>query len=259
MSTIEFHATLHSALHYHVLSHLDLGADAASIYDPNTDSRDWVEGLLWAYGNAPGRLALQFLGIQINSLDSLREKLRYGSADTGLGDEPGRSLRAAFLAALDLERHHFSMAWNRDARSREQRLARASLEMREPLVALRAKLWKGHGEPPPLTVLDCPALGLAGRAVTLRGRRVVAVNLDSEGQHALHQIFHEEVHPVTDPAVMEHYSGQSRDTRLDGEGYVIHKALEAAAVQRGREVVAAVNPSGSEAYEVWAGRFGLQK
>ena len=259
MSTVEFHATLHTALHYHVLSHLDLGEDAASIYDPNTETRDWIEGVLWAYGNAPGRLALQFLGIQINSLDSLREKLRYGSADTGLGDEAGRSLRAAFLAALDLERHHFSMAWNRDARVREQRLARAGLEMSDRLTALRAALWKGQGDPPPLTVLDCPALGLAGRSVSLRGRRVIAVNLDSEGEQALYQILKEEAYVFTDPAVMEKHAGQNRDTRVDSEGYTLHQALEQAAVAHGRAVLKTVAPDSMAAYDAWARRSEHQK
>ena len=259
MSTVEFNATLHAALHYHVLSHLDLGADAASLYDTNTESRDWIEGVLWAYGNAPGRLALQFLGIQINTLDSLREKLRYGSADTGLGDEAGRSLRAAFLAALDLERHHFSMAWNRDARLREQRLARASSDMGARLSALRAELWKGKGDPPGLTVLDCPALGQAGRSVMLRGRRVVAVNLSSEGDQALYQILHEEVHSITDPLVMAKHAGQTRDTRVDSEGYELHQTLEHAALERGRAVLQAVTPDSMDAYEAWANRFELSK
>mgnify|MGYP001285554266 CR=1 FL=1 len=259
MSTVEFHATLHAALHYHVLSHLDLGDDAASIYDPNTEERDWVEGVLWAYGNAPGRLALQYLGIQINSLDSLREKLRYGSADTGLGDEAGRSLRAAFLAALDLERHHFSMAWNRDARVREQRLARAGLEMGEALTALRAELWKKQKDPPPLTVLDCPALGQAGRSVTSRGCRVVAVNLGSEGDQALYQILNEEVHLFTDAAVLEKSVGTIRDTRVNSEGYALHQSLEQAAVSRGRVLIQAIAPERVDAYEAWSERFGLPK
>jgi len=257
MERIDFKATLHSALHFHVLSHLDLGQDAASLFNASLEPRDWVDGLLSAYRNAPGRLALQFLGIQTSSLDGLREQLRYGSVATGLADETGRTLRAAFLAALDLERHDFSMAWNRDAAERQQRLVHTARSLGERLDRLRSALWEGQAEPPPLTVLDCPALGLNGRAATCRGRRVVAANLAGDLEHALLQIFHEEIHPVTDPGVLEQQPDAPRDTHVDGDGYAAHLALEQAAVTRGREVVHAVAPDLSDGYEVWAGRFGL--
>ena len=235
MSSIEFHGLLHAALHYHVLSHLDLGPDSASLYDESREERSWVASLLRAHQNAPGRLALQFLPLQTGGLEELRHRLRHGGTPA-LEDAQGRTLRAAFLAAIDLEKQLFTMAWGWDQSLRSQRLARASRALVEPLTKLREALWEGVGPVPPLIVLDCAALGTHGRAVSHGDRRVVAVNLGAGLDHALLQIFHEEIHPVTDRLVMQEVEGADRDTRVGSEGYALHQRLEEVAVARGREM-----------------------
>jgi hypothetical protein len=256
MSTIEFHALLHAALHFHVLSHLDLGRDSASLYNDNQEERSWVSSLLRAHQNASGRLALQFLPLQTGGLEELRHRLRHGGIQ-GLGDPQGRTLRAAFLAAIDLEKQLFAMAWGWEQSLQSQRLARASRALGEPLTKLREALWDGTGPVPPLIVLDCAALGTHGRAVSHGDRRVVAVNLGAGMDHALLQIFHEEIHPVTDRLVMQEVEGVDRDTRAGSEGYALHQRLEEAAVARGREVIREHAPDLADGYEAWAGRFGM--
>ncbi|MCA9654818.1 MAG: hypothetical protein KC501_33185, partial [Myxococcales bacterium] len=129
-------------------------------------------------------------------------------------------------------------------------------ELGEPLQRLRAALWEQQGPPPPLIVLDCPALGLAGRGGADERGRVVAVSLAAPIEHLLCQILHEEVHAITDPVVRTQGGGATQDTRAGTPGHALHAALEHAALEVGRAVIEARAPAWSQAYARWQARFG---
>ena len=96
-----------------------------------------------------------------------------------------------------------------------------------------------------------------------RGRaRQVAVALDRPVEHVICQVFHEEVHPVTDPAVLAHagagdHGYGSRDTREGSRGFALHQLLEFAAVETGQAIIDARAPKLRAAYARWRARFGV--
>lgn len=139
------------------------------------------------------------------------------------------------------------------------RYAEAPTQILEPLQLLRSALWERQGTPPALTVVDCPALGRAGRAVASGQGRVVAVSLAEPAEHVLCQVLHEETHAVTDGLVRESWtpSGAARDTAVDSPGYARHQALETAAIEVGDALIAARAPAWSDAYQRWRARFGV--
>jgi hypothetical protein len=126
----------------------------------------------------------------------------------------------------------------------------------EPLTVLRGALWEQQGGPPQLTVLDCPALHLAGRGASDEHGHVIAVNLAAPIDHLLCQILHEEVHPVTDPVIRDTMSSIAQDTRTGTPGHALHAALEHAAVEVGEALIQARVPDWSAAYARWRSRFG---
>jgi hypothetical protein len=255
MSQIEFTSTVHSALAYHVLSYLDLGRDAASLFDPTKGETDWQSELRSSYLNAEGRLWLHFLPIQASDLEDLYARLE--AAPRGLDDPQGVHLGRAFMRACQAELPAFQSHWDSDGESRRERLRDAAEQLAAPLGRLRTALWAlNGGTPPPLTVSHCRDLRKAGRGVGVRKTRVVAVSLNESFEHALCQIFHEETHPVSDPSVSRQ-TGQRRGTHVDDPGYNHHMALEKAAVQLGRRIVRECAPEWEEGYERWAGRYGM--
>lgn len=243
---------LEPALVFHVLAHLDLGRDAASIHDETLPERAWVGGLREAYAAAPGRLQVHAVG------------LRHREGIEGLGDAPppglrdaaGRRLLQRLLDAMASEREAFASAWAATERETEARRAEVATRIGEPLDRLRRALWEQHGEPPPLTVLDCPALGLAGRGAGDDRGRVVAVSLGAPVDHVLCQILHEEIHPVTDPVIRETMSTTPQDTRAGTAGHALHAALEHAAIEVGEALIQARAPEWADAYARWRDRFG---
>src|SRR5690606_25315702 len=64
MSAIQWARALEPALLFHVLAHLPLGRDAASLHDDTLPSRPWVQALLDAHAAAPGRLLVHALGLR---------------------------------------------------------------------------------------------------------------------------------------------------------------------------------------------------
>ena len=227
---------------YAALAHLDLGRDAASLFDASRPRAPWVPALLQAYRAAPGRLLLHGIGLMRphDLLVCLRE-----DPPSGLRDEAGRALCRAAARAVDA-------------------LAQTPIDyglvpedILEPLHRLRAGLWERHGGPPPLVVADCPALGWAGRAASADGQRVVAVALARPSAHVLCQIVHEDTHAVTDPVVRASWSaeGPARETAVGAAGYARHVALETAAVEVGEALFQARAPQWLHAYHQWRARF----
>ena len=251
---LRFGRHLPAALSYELLAHLDLGADAANLYDPGRPRKPWVPQLLDAYQAAPGRLALHFVGLYGGDVGDLLARLRGGRV-LPLNDAPGRHLADAFAAAVEFEREPYERAFVKDAPGHATRV-RAVASLATPLAAVRAALWSRVGEePPPLSVLDCPALSHRGRGMTFRdGTRAIATSLAEAPEHLFCQILHEETHPVSDRS-----SGPTpdRDTRAGTPGHDDHLRLEAAAVALGAAVVDEAVPAWRDAYERWRTRYGL--
>ena len=98
-SGIRWARELEPALVFHVLAHLDLGRDAASIFDETLPERAWVAGLREAYAAAPGRLQVHALGLRHREgLAGLRE-----TPPPGLRDAAGRRLLEELLELSELE------------------------------------------------------------------------------------------------------------------------------------------------------------
>lgn len=242
---------LSATLAYHVLSHLDLGRDAASLHAPGRPRRPWAAPLRAAYGAAPGRTALQFVGLYGWTVDELVARLGEGRLAT-LEDPAGRRLCELFAGALEFERGAVEREFALDSAAHAAR-ARRFAPLLAPLVRCRAALWRRLGRtPPPLVVLDCPALGRHGRGMTYRPtRRGVAVSLGEPPEHVFCQILHEETHPVSDRHGRD---GPARDTRVGARGFASHRRAEQRAVALGAEVVAAAAPELSEAFATWIAR-----
>ncbi|MCX4239470.1 hypothetical protein [Paraliomyxa miuraensis] len=252
MSAIRWERALPPALVFHVLAHLPLGRDAASLFDETLPRRAWVNELLEAYAAAPGRLWVHALGLRHREgMEALRE-----APPPGLRDEAGQRLLRCLLDAMASEREGLLQAWQASAVEADARRAEVITRIAEPLTMLRRALWEQQGEPPPLLVLDCPALGLAGRGASDARGRVVAVSLAAPVEHLLCQIVHEEIHPVTDPIVRESSRITTQDTRAGTPGHALHGALEHAAIEVGEALIEARAPQWSGAYARWRGRFG---
>ncbi|HJN77369.1 MAG TPA: radical SAM protein [Myxococcota bacterium] len=189
---------------YHVLAHLDLGADAAGLYDPELPSRPWVEPLRRAYAEADRPLVLQGKALRHRTVPALLADLR----------SSGDGLQVLFADAIESEGQG---TW-----PELEEHAALSLELRH----LAGLLWQHR--PPPLRLLDCPSLGRHGRAGWLDGERIVAVNAAEDPEHVLQQVLHEWVHTLTDSLVEVDHA--RRDTRLGSEGFQVHAELERVAL-----------------------------
>jgi hypothetical protein len=227
VSGIIFERRPDTALLYHVLAHLDLGRDAANLFDPALPRRQWVDGLREAYWAAPGRLFVQA-----------------GLLDREPNDATDRELVECLRAAMDAERPRYEPAF-----------AEPDPAVEDALMVLRAALYETTGPPPPLTVLDCPALRWAGRATASSTGRLIAVSLAQDPGHVICQTIHEEIHAVTDPIVRQGFAGVAQDTRADAPGFALHAELERTAIEVGDALVAARAPQWSPAYATWRSRF----
>lgn len=165
----------HAWLHYHVLSHLDLGPDGGSIYDPRRPPRRWVRPLMHALAEGSHRRRAQLL-----PLDVPDEEAMYRAA----GPDPlAERLRSAWCAEYD----RVADDWQADD-SYAQRLECFFGEVADDLTACRASL----GDAPPLVLADVPALGRHGRAVTVDGAQVVAVSLGEAPGHVFCEVLYQE-------------------------------------------------------------------
>jgi hypothetical protein len=244
-----------AAIVYEVLAHVDLGPDAASLFDPRRPARAWARPLRDAYDRAPGRLFVHAIGLKTASTEALVHALREGTP--GLADHDGRALGAAIADAIEDLRAEFRARFLADAEGFERRRDAFLREAAPVLARLRAALVETTGAPPPpLRVLDCPALGGNGRATAIAGERVVAVSLAMPHPHPLLQVLHEEIHPITDP-VFATEQPRARDTRAGTPGHAMHRALELAAIEVGDALVSARAPELAEAYRAWRARLRI--
>lgn len=243
------------ALLFHVLSHLNLGKDAASLYNPEQTVKDWVSPLQQAYADAPGRLHLHALALNVQAIPKLKARLQFSQIG-GLDDDSGMRLRRALLRAIEVEEDAFLRRWNDDsAQSTWSKSMNAHVG--PALLQLRATLWEQQGKsPPPLRVLHCPDLGPRARATAIGGMRWVATSLLESPEHVLLQVLHEEMHPLTDPVVMSDWAGPQRDTRSGTDGYSLHQQLESVAIGATQAVLEAWAPEHLPAFERWLERLG---
>lgn len=245
---IRFVRRLHAALYYHVLAHLDLGRDAASLHDPRLPiDKPWLAPLRAAYDADPGRLGAHHAPLLVHDLAGLLNAVDHAEV-RGLG----APLCHALAAAARAEAPDFAGRWHAATAEHEARAAEVQAAIDAPLSLLRAALWAQiDRDPPPLRVIDCRALRRHGRAASLDGERVVAVSLGEAPEHILCQVLHEETHPISDRLAGR---ATDRDTRPGTPGHATHRRLEWAAVALGQRVVDAVAPEWSAAYEAWVAR-----
>lgn len=251
---------LHAELCYHVLAHLDLGRDAASIHNPALESRTWVAPLLEAYHAAPGRLVAQVLPMVTPNVAGLFGRLRSG-AIRGLDDPAGHELCRCLVDALDEQLPSVRERWHEAtpaARARGEEL----LAWMVPLLQRLLRAVHAPNEASALSLLDCDALACAGgthgRAAVAQGQHVVAVSLAGPREQVLCQVLHEELHVKTDPPIRATHDGDAQDTDHDSEGYRLHERLEqAAAVEVGQQLVEREAPELRAAYAVWRRRHGV--
>ncbi len=246
---ITLHYLPHVERHYRILSHLDLGADAANIYRRRARTPEWTGELLEAYRAAPGRLTLQVLPLWADDLEEELELLRPGRVDA-LADEAGRRLTALFADRLRSERRLLNSSSKQPAPP----------EWLDTLADCRRHLWSKLDEDcPPLSIIDVPSLACGdwshGRAIGKPGR-IVAVSFDA-GRAAFVQVLHEEIHPVSDPVVRARFADLDRDTRAGTEGYRLHQELERMAIEVGEALVKARAPEFDEDYRRWRQRFRI--
>lgn len=245
---MRFERRLVVALGYHVLAQVDLGPDAANLGAraergvlrgrwPRPAWARRLEAALRASG--PERGWVQFAPLQATSVAALA---------AARADRPAA---AEWAEAIALATPAFARRHARDAR-RDAQVSAAHAALQAPLTALRDRLW-APASPPPLTVVDAPALRRSGRAVP----GLVAVSLDRDPADLLCQIFHEDVHGVTDRQVRSLPSScTQRDTRAGTPGNLLHRALEAAALDHGEVVVREATPELLPAYRAWRSAFG---
>jgi hypothetical protein len=237
-----------TAVAYHVLAHLDLGRDAASLYDDTLPARPWTAALREAYAAARGRLAVH--GAPLWYGDRLVARLREG-VPAMLRDAEGRALALALADAIEVEAPTYVAAFERDARPLDD----VATEIVEPLARLRAALWERTGAAPPLVIVDCPALGKRARAAKQDDARVVATDCMQPIEWLACQVLHEEIHAITDDAVLAGRDARTRDTRAGTPGYALHDELERAAIEVGDALVQARAPEWAPAYARWRATF----
>lgn len=241
---IRIERRLHVDLAFHLLAHLDLGADAASLFDPALPTRPWTETLAAAYQADPRRLAMHALPLVTPDLPAWL---------AALDARAGQPLATAMAVAARAELLRFGPVWRAGAVEARARRAAAQRDIAPRLERLREALWAESGAaPPPLALLDCAPLGAHGRAAGTAEARVVATSLAEPAEHALLQVLHEEIHPLTDGGV----DAADRDTRRGTPGHAAHARLEAAALERGRSLLAVHAADLLPAYARWRARFG---
>lgn len=223
---------------YAVLAAVDLGRDAANLYDA-ASSR--------AQAAAP-------------AIERLRGALLAHPGDALVLQ--GWPLRAATLATLAAPpvAPALATAWagavathGSPASDPPERVTAAF----DRLPALLAALWAPLGPAAPGTcrVLDCPPLGRHGRALAHGDAFVVATSASAGlGWHPLMQVFHEAAHPVTDAPVLARLgsgAAAARRTAAGSAGFEVHRALESTAVAYGTTVIEGHAPDLLPAWQAW--------
>ncbi len=256
--SIRYLRPFHAALHYHVLAHLDLGQDAASLFDARLPRRDWVEDLQQAYQKAGDRLVFQVLPLFCESLDCEYQMLSeplFGRRESSESGHPRETLQRA----LEDEREHFSVEWGKQ-KSREARTIRRFGGSHGALLGrLRNALFAPNGAPQ-LDVLFVGGLAngrwTRGRATVWEGRQIIAVSPLVSKDALLIQLLHEEIHSVTDPAIRDQ-SDLPQNTTVGASGFALHLALERAAIERGHQLIDSTAPRLRRAYRKWCAEHGF--
>ncbi|MGC6494038.1 MAG: radical SAM protein [Myxococcota bacterium] len=240
---ITVHVDAAAARGFEVFARADLGPDVAGLFDAARGPGAWSEAFSEAWHATPQRVMLQGELLLHDTADALLQVLRAprGRLDT----TEGRALCDAFL-----------QAWEQ-VEAPEPPASRVDDAWPE-LQALRELLYAAQGAPPPLKLLHVPALGGRARATQRAcGTRVVATDLAQPRAHVVLQVLHEEVHPITDPIVMEEWDDAvSRDTRPGTRGYALHQALESTAVAATEALLQQRAPDWMPAFSAWKTRVG---
>lgn len=239
---IEYRQSPHVARFYAVLAELDLGRDAANIYQPKRAPAVWAPALRTAYLAADGRLLAQVLPLITQDAADLRAWLANPRGQ--LNDAKGRVLCDCLRTAFEQADATFGPA-------------EPDSSTRALVDTLHRALWAGRARPR-LIVEDAPALRVPpfthGRAVSLGEHQRVAVAFEAGGEQVAIQILHETTHAVTDAEVSH---AASRSTRVGDAGYDAHMAIERAAVERGQMLIDAHAPSLKQAYVRWRARYAI--
>ncbi|MBI4509893.1 MAG: hypothetical protein HY698_09670 [Deltaproteobacteria bacterium] len=250
---------LHAEACFFVLSHLELGRDAASLHDRRRKPKPWSPSLLSAYREAPGRLVIHALPLWAPSWGEMTAALTEHRLPT-LRDSAGKRLAAVLLEALEVERPAVESSWLLGRRRAQARATEFEAHL-PGLGRARNALWGEIGRAPPeLEILDCASLetrgGTHGRGALHPGRHAIAVSLSAPLEQVACQVLHEAVHPVTDPSVRARFRGVPQDTREGTSGFALHLALEEAAIHMGQRLVELHIPRLLPAYLHWRHRHG---
>jgi hypothetical protein len=244
----------HAALFYHILSYLDLGLDAATLYRPRaTPLPFWAAPLLDAYRSSPGQLFIQILPLVVEDLTTLEKLLQRGLP--ALNDAPGRALRFHLLKAIAAEQ-------DGDPRETLSHRSRDVSALLPRLETLRSHLW-AEATPPPLELWDCPALAAPdgthtrARGTTRQGRSIIALSFDVPDDAILIQVLHEDTHALTDPPIRKAHAQLTQQTSVGSDGYRLHQQLERAAVEAGQTLLERHAPDLLPAYRTWRARYGM--
>lgn len=233
--------SLSASVHYDVLRHLELGADAASLHDGA--KAPWSAALTAAYPTGEGSDLVQVLPLITPNLGALLTVLREGG--------PFERRLGAVIAD---HAPAFGVSWQA-ARADHARRADALADALDgPLRSARAALWSRAGRAAPeLLVLDARPLGRHARGAAIGGRQVVAASFAHDDADLFCAILHEETHSVSDPEVL---GGRrpARDTRRAAPGYAVHRALERAALDVADEVIRHAVPELAQHHARWVER-----
>lgn len=250
--TLSVGRAFHIQLHYHVLSFLDLGMDAASLYQPRAISTEWVDELQHSY-IAERTLAqsLQHAPLLVRNLEGLLQHLQ--------SKEGGVFARMAnALLSERTEQEHLWLQTSEEANTAIESFLRL---FGDDLILLRSALWgRIQKVSPPLFLFHTPALGLHGRGIGGASYRCCAVSLSGELEHAFCQTFHEEVHAISDYEVEQKLAPSqklsARETHVGAKGFSLHREMERHAVELGDELIRTHSPSHLKAYQRWRDLFG---
>jgi hypothetical protein len=255
--TLMITSPFHVELHYYVLSCLDLGRDAANLYEPSRRKEPWIDELLSAYQSASGRLTCQILSLYVEDLPSLFSVLRNGRL-VGLQDEPGLRLRERLDSAMMQMLPVLEQRFIDQRRKREKRAKQAEDFLFPRLERLLEVL---YGKVPSIDIVQCASLGnrryTHGRGLIRADRHLVAVSFEPPLEQVLCQIFHEAIHPMTDPPIRTRFGAILQETRVSSPAFALHRELEQRAVQKGDELIAQCLPELHGAYSKWRRRYGI--
>ncbi|MEM1350274.1 MAG: hypothetical protein AAGI01_17070, partial [Myxococcota bacterium] len=180
-----------------------------------------------------------------------------------LDDTPGRRLCALVRAVMHAERAERKKTFEQRAQSANIRSKNFLSSWGRTLRTLRAVLHGGRSSPM-LYIIDSPALSAAdgawthGRALSRAGLSMIAVSLDVPQAHALLQIFHEEIHRVTEPLVLKRLDERvvrDQGAEMTEPEVNVHALLEEVAVAHGEALIHMVAPELSATFADWRARW----